>query len=115
MTNALAYLLLTSMKNFMAMRLRRLKQPKYLIGLLVGGFYFLYLFGLRLLFALRPGQAAPTVPTAEDALLHETIAAAILFAIVLMSWIIPSDRAALVFTEAEIAFLFPAPVDRRTL
>jgi ABC-2 type transport system permease protein len=30
-------------------------------------------------------------------------------------WIIPHERAALMFTEAEVAFLFPAPVGRRTL
>ena len=30
-------------------------------------------------------------------------------------WIIPHERAALVFSEAEVAFLFPAPVGRTTL
>ena len=38
-----------------------------------------------------------------------------LFVIVLLAWIIPHERAALTFTEAEVAFLFPAPVTRRTL
>ena len=33
----------------------------------------------------------------------------------LLAWIIPHERAALTFTEAEVAFLFPAPVTRRTL
>ena len=30
-------------------------------------------------------------------------------------WVVPFERAALGFTEAEIAFLFPAPVTRRSL
>ena len=38
-----------------------------------------------------------------------------LFVIVLLAWIIPHERAALTFTEAEVAFLFPAPVTRRML
>jgi hypothetical protein len=33
---------------------------------------------------------------------------------VLLAWMIPHERAALTFTEAEVAFLFPAPVTRRT-
>ena len=43
------------------------------------------------------------------------LGALILCVIVLLAWVIPHERAALVFTEAEIAFLFPAPVGRRTL
>ena len=33
----------------------------------------------------------------------------------LLAWIIPHQRAALTFTEAEVAFLFPAPISRRGL
>src|SRR6185436_8218260 len=43
------------------------------------------------------------------------IGAIILFLLVVSAWIFPHARAALVFTEAEIAFLFPAPVSRCTL
>ena len=35
--------------------------------------------------------------------------------ILLLAWIIPHQRAALTFTEAEVAFLFPAPISRRGL
>ena len=34
---------------------------------------------------------------------------------VVLAWVLPHQRAALAFTEAEVAFLFPAPVTRRTL
>jgi len=43
------------------------------------------------------------------------IGALVFFVIVLLAWIIPHQRAALLFTEAEIAFLFPAPISRRGL
>src|SRR5205085_7964459 len=33
----------------------------------------------------------------------------------LLAWMVPHQRAALAFTEAEVAFLFPAPVTRRGL
>ena len=33
----------------------------------------------------------------------------------MLAWIIPHQRAALTFTEAEVAFLFPAPISRRAL
>ena len=34
---------------------------------------------------------------------------------VLLAWIVPHSRSALAFSEAEAAFLFPAPITRRTL
>jgi ABC-2 type transport system permease protein len=45
----------------------------------------------------------------------EALGAATLLTIVLLAWIIPHGRAALTFSEAEVNFLFPAPVSRRTL
>ena len=34
---------------------------------------------------------------------------------VLLAWLLPHERAALAFSEAEVAFLFPAPISRRGL
>jgi hypothetical protein len=42
-------------------------------------------------------------------------AAAVLTVFVALYWLWPRDRAALTFSEAEIAFLFPAPIGRKTL
>jgi len=47
--------------------------------------------------------------------LFEPLGALALFVVVAIAWILPTNRAALQFTEAEVAFLFPAPVPRRTL
>ena len=43
------------------------------------------------------------------------IAAAALLLVIAFNWIVPRGRAGLTFSEAEISFLFPAPIARRTL
>ncbi len=115
MIAALLYLQYHSVKNRTMMRLKRLKQPKYLLGGIVGGLYFYfyffrYVFGLR---GQRQGVAAAMAP--QDLALLESIGALVLLTIILLAWIVPHQRAALAFTEAEVAFLFPAPVSRRGL
>src|SRR6185369_17245842 len=63
----------------------------------------------------RSVTAASETVSAETLLLYELVGALALFLMVLSAWIFPHERAALLFSEAEIAFLFPAPVTRRTL
>src|SRR5260221_6005698 len=58
---------------------------------------------------------AVLVASPDNLALFESIGALILFAIILLAWLIPHQRAALAFTEAEVAFLFPAPISRRGL
>jgi hypothetical protein len=97
-------------RNRLLTRIRRLRQPKYLFGAIVGGLYF-YWYIFRAL-----GRGGPGVrfsPEHQD--LVQAIAAAGLFVAVLLAWILPQSRAALSFTEAEVAFLFPAPIGRKTL
>lgn len=112
MNGALLYLSLASFAGSVRGRLRRLRQPKYAAALLVGVAYF-YFFVFRHAFRARAddGTAAP----AELMALLEPLAAAALLAVVAFAWLWGRDRAALRFTEAEVAFLFPAPVSRRTL
>src|SRR5438874_2284566 len=115
MIAALLYLQFHSVKNRIWMRLRRLKKPKYLAGAIVGGLYF-YFYFFRWIFLGGRGARGFGVPaSAESLATYESIGALILFVIVLLGWLLPKERAALVFTEAEVAFLFPAPVSRRTL
>ncbi len=118
MIGAFVFLVWNSWKNRTLVRIRRLKQPKYLIGLVVGLLYFLSIFGQRFFIGSgrhRSGAAAASMITPENAGWFEALGAFILFGIVFLAWVIPNDRAALRFSEAEIAFLFPAPVKRRTL
>ena len=110
--NALGYLVTRSFVNGVLFRLRRLRQPKYLLGAILGAAYFYFYFG-RFLAVSRMPWGAESGPASPHGL---EIGAAILFvATIVLSWILPASRAAVAFTEAEIAFLFPAPITRRTL
>lgn len=128
MLRALLYLRLTSLRNWTLSRVRRLRQPKYLAGAIVGAAYFYFFFvhglagprprrmlpegaaatpeALRVAESLLPGDWLPVV---------SAIGALALLAIAALMWMVPTKPAALGFTEAEIAFLFPAPVTRRKL
>ena len=120
MIGALLYLRLTSLGNLIGSRFRRLKQPKYLVGAIVGVAYFYLMFIRR----MGPGRSStryaaanhlPTLVPADVLPSVTLIGAVILTVIVALAWLIPDQRAGLTFSEAEIAFLFPAPVRRRTL
>jgi hypothetical protein len=113
---ALLYLRATSLRNAVVARIKRLKQPKYLIGAVVGVAY-IYGFFIRRMAATRP-NGAPTFPQAfpaDQLPIFASFAAAILMIFVALYWLLPRNRAALSFSEAEIAFLFPAPIRRTTL
>ena len=104
--NALGYLVTRSFVNGVLFRLKRLRQPRYLLGAILGGAYFYFYFG-----RILGGEHSPF-----GAAFGVEAGAAILFVVTLvLSWILPASRAAIGFTEAEIAFLFPAPITRRTL
>jgi ABC-2 type transport system permease protein len=114
--SALFYLESRSIANRMLMRLKRLKQPKYLIGGIVGAIYF-YFYFFRYLIGL-PGRRPPTASfliSPESRVLLEALGASILLLVLLIAWLFPHGRAALTFSEAEVAFLFPAPISRRGL
>ncbi|MGO8837809.1 MAG: putative ABC exporter domain-containing protein [Limisphaerales bacterium] len=115
MISALFFLQYHMFRNRLVSRFKRLKQPKYLIGAVVGGLYF-YFYFVRYLFQGFGGRSPVNWAVSPDHLqLFESVGALVLFIIVLLAWVIPHERAALTFTEAEVAFLFPAPVTRRTL
>jgi hypothetical protein len=114
--SALFYLRVTSLRNAVVSRVKRLKQPKYLVGAIVGAAYFYWILGAR--FAgnrtARRAGPAPTLPL--DRLPPvEVLGALALMVFVALYWLWPRARAALTFSEAEIAFLFPAPVSRMSL
>lgn len=124
---ALVYLRYTSLRNQLVSRLRRLRQPKYLVGAVVGLGYFYFIFfrhlggppagsGTRRTAARTAFSAAPSAEALAATLpLVAALGALALLAIVMLAWLIPSDRPGLRFTEAETAFLFSAPVSRRAL
>jgi hypothetical protein len=121
MVGALLYLRLVSLRNWLASTAARLRQPKYLASALAGAAYFYLVFFRRLLSTRPPAPGAPAGlaggPLEPGAAL--VLGAAILFTFVLLrfaySWIAPAPSPRLRFTEAEIAFLFPAPISRTRL
>jgi ABC-2 type transport system permease protein len=130
MLRALLYLQFTSLKNLLRTRLKRLRQPKYLFGALVGVAYFWFFFLGPL--SHPPAAALPKLPpgtplaeiangfTAASAdpggpSLGAGIGGLIVFLLALSAWVFLPDKPGLMFTEPEIAFLFPAPLSRRTL
>jgi ABC-2 type transport system permease protein len=115
MLSALLYLQLQSMKNRLLLRFRRLKQPKYLLGGIVGAIYF-YFYFFRYLFGLPRSRSQLSLNASPATLaLYEALGASLLMVAVLLTWVLPHGRAALAFSEAEVAFLFPAPISRRGL
>jgi ABC-2 type transport system permease protein len=123
MIRALLYLRLTSLKNSLLARVRRLRQPKYLFSAIAGvayvWFFFLRHLGGNGRRAIRPAalDGIPSFPFSADDTSPLVIAfgSLALFAIVVLTWLLPSQKPGLGFTEAETAFLFPAPVSRRML
>ncbi len=111
MIRALIYLQAVSLANACKMRVRRLCDPRYLIAACAGVAYFYF-------FLFRPnGSAAGGVDVPEGQIrgLVEALAALGLFGAMGLVWLVPGSKAALVFTEAEVAHLFAAPVSRRAL
>jgi ABC-2 type transport system permease protein len=123
--SALLYLRLTSAKNWVIARGRRLRQPKYLIGAIVGCAYFYFFFFRPMSTPAGPGgrhaATAQAMQAAQEAMaidwlpITSAFGALVLLALIVFMWVVPAQRAALGFSEAEIAFLFPAPVTRRAL
>lgn len=113
---ALFYLRATSLRNALISRLKRLKQPKYLVGAVVGVVYFTWVFGRGPF-----NRGSPRTPDLAAGFALErmpTVIAIAALAITILAafyWLWPRSRASLRFSEAEIAFLFPAPVSRKTL
>ena len=114
--DALFYLKVMSLKNAVISRVLRLKQPKYLVGAVVGIAY-LYSFVFRNMGGNRNGDVAVLTDTfpIERLPVAAPLGALVLMVFVAFYWLLPRERAALAFSEAEIAFLFPAPIGRKTL
>ncbi len=106
--NALWYLYSRSWRNRVLQQLRRLRQPRYIVGALAMGGYIASLL-------LSPSARAAVVGDASLLDMRQLLSIVGL-SLALGAWWLaaPSDNA-LAFSSAEVYFLFPAPVKRRTL
>ena len=115
MIGTFLYLTACSLKNRVIRRVRRLRQPRYLVGLVVGVLY-LYTFILRnQLRAARPGRGGLD-PELLRSLAPDIIVgiAFVLWVVTVVVWLLPQAKPWR-FTGAEIQFLYTAPVSRRSL
>lgn len=107
---AVVFLWWASLRNRVRKQVERLRQPRYVVGLLVGGGY-LYAVLLRRLSFRGPMEVLPP----EGRMFAELPLAALAMASLAAAWALGQDRPAITFTEAEVQQLFSAPVSRRGL
>jgi hypothetical protein len=103
-TGALTYLTVRSAANRASGQVARLRSPRYLLALLLGAGW--------LVFIILQQRRAPTAITADWIVPGGTLVA---LGLVIWAWISGGDGRALTFSPAEVTFLFPAPLARRTL
>src|SRR5471032_2325365 len=120
MLGASLYINVCSARNRLRVRLRRLREPRYLIGAIVGAAYLYFSFFARLRTsgrsaARRPGGAAAPPVFAAFVAAGPALAGVALLVVTALSWIMPFGSGLLDFSDVEIQFLFPAPISRRQL
>ncbi|HEV7427727.1 MAG TPA: putative ABC exporter domain-containing protein [Thermoanaerobaculia bacterium] len=102
-----------TLKNRTLQRVRRLRDPRYLIGAIAGAAYFWFLLFRRSMGAHSSKflmmKTLSVSPVVADC------AALIVLVLMITAWALPADAGGLEFTETEIAFLFPAPLRRRDI
>ena len=86
MGRALFYYEWHSRLNRLRSRLRRLRQPKYLFGAVVGGLYFYWYF-IGVWFRAGVAGRTPAMLASENLALIESLAALVLLVFILLMWI----------------------------
>src|SRR5262249_7731726 len=116
------YIIVCTARNRVRVRLRRLREPRYLMGAVVGAAYLYFSFFARMrgqsVGNQRRRRVAAGAPVAMLAALRDTRPALLgvrLLAFSAVGWGLPFESSLLDFSPAEVQFLFPAPVTRRAL
>lgn len=108
MTGALWYLASRSAANRLRRQAARLRQPRYLVVLLVG---LLYLYAFLFGGSARRGMTDPRFLTTVTPVLGNLL----LLLALLRWWVFGGSVRTLAYTPAEVDFLFPAPISRASL
>jgi len=113
-THAFLYLTACSLKNRLRRRLRRLREPRYLAGLVVGLLYLYWFVVRNQMRAPRRGRADLTWLTsfAPDIVVGGAV---LLWVVAVLVWLWPFAARTWTFTAAEVQFFFTAPLTRRQL
>ena len=114
MTHAFLYLTACSLKNRLRRRLRRLREPRYLAGLVVGLLYLYWFVVRNQMRAPRRGRTDLTWLTsfAPDIVVGGAV---LLWVVAVLVWLWPFATRTWTFTAAEVQFFFTAPLTRRQL
>ena len=118
MLSASLYITVCTTRNRLRVRLRRLREPRYLLGAIVGlaYLYFAVLGPRRGRGIGRRGNARPPMASLSAwQAAGMSLAGLAAFVLALLAWLLPMRSGLLEFSQAETAFLFPAPVSRRQL
>jgi ABC-2 type transport system permease protein len=121
MTGAFLYLTACSTKNRVLHRLRRLREPRYLIGAIVGALYLYFFIGRR-----RNSRSIPSIgqqsASQSASQFFQTVSgplqfigSVLLFGTAVVAWFLPGMGRPLEFSRSEVQYLFAAPVTRRQL
>ncbi len=116
MAGAFLYLSVCSIRNRVRRWLWRLREPRYLVGLVAGLAYF------YLMFFRGSGRSGRNVAVTGGASVLSMLAvpaqvlgSLLLFIVAAVGWVLPGAGRAITFSRPEVQFLFPAPVTRREL
>lgn len=122
MIPASLYIIVCSARNRARARLRRLREPRYLLGAIVGAAYLYFSVFARMRTsrtsaARRAARGAGRIPPSLASLVPvaPALAGLALLAVTVVSWLVPMKSGLLDFSDAEMQFLFPAPISRRQL
>jgi ABC-2 type transport system permease protein len=112
-----AFLLRRTLAGAARRRLARLREPRYLLGGIVGALYLFFWLGRAMLQnATRRHGLGPRLQVSSEALaLFLSLAAAALAVTAALLWVFRSQRPVLHVSEADVQFLAPAPLPRRAL
>lgn len=110
--NALLYLTGMSIWNRLTSRLRRTREPRYVLALIAGGAYLWFFLIHNVGGATRAGQGPGSAFLSQGGRL---VVIALLVLGALGAWVFGEDKSALAFSAPEVSLLFPAPLSRRDL
>jgi hypothetical protein len=116
MIQVFGFLLRTTFRNRFTRRIKRLREPRYLVPFVVsllwfGNFVFRPFWGgSRHVRVVGLGMLPPDIREA-----FVFLGGLAIFIWIALLWILPDKKAALQFSPAELHFLFPAPITRRQL
>lgn len=107
--SALLFIAVATVRNMVRRQLRRIREPRYLVATIFGLLYFGNIF-----FRGGTHYGAEPVPRSSRPMVFAALSGLGLL-VILFTWLFGGDEQGLGFSEAEIQFLFPAPLSRRKL